>query len=151
MDEPVSLGEVHTELSHLLFAARSEFRGQLEGMPMLTIKILYQEGTNLSLEFGFYGTAVQKRRNADIIRMRLQRGIIHSDYDYRFDGIQVPSQFTDHGEAFISAAVRLYDRHRNGGHRKARGTPFDRPQNAPKPPYEWPVPPPYQPTARNAL
>ena len=150
LSDPVDLGDIHSELSCILFAVRTEFR-DVGGM--LDFKICYTEATLLQVVCSYWGSSIQKKRITDILKLRFARGIVHTDYDYRFDGVSYSTHFSDYVEPHVlTANVRLYDRHRNGNHRKRRSTTgLERPQNAPRPPYEWPVPPPYQPPARKPI
>jgi hypothetical protein len=103
--EPVPLGDVHSELSCILYAARQELR-DVGGM--LGFDLRYSESTYLSLVIEFWGSASEKKRICEILVLRLQRGLIFGEHDYRFRGISHSTNFTDHIEPhYLSASLDL--------------------------------------------
>lgn len=134
LSKPVGLGEVHSELSCILHAAKEEFR-DVGGM--LDFQLVYRNSTYLSLEASFWGWAEQKKRIVEILKLRLTRGIIWGEYDYRFKGVSYSTHFTDANEPhYLSASVNLF----HWPHRKPHGWDPARPNLDPAH-YGWSIPP----------
>lgn len=126
LSHPVRLGDVHSELSCILYAARQEF-SDVGGM--LGFRLSYDESTYLDLTIEFWGTAAEKKRIAEILVLRLQRGIMVGGYDYRFRSVSHNSWFTDEIEPhYVVANVDLC----HWPHRRTSG--FDGYKDA----LEWP-------------
>lgn len=131
---PVRLGEVHSELSCILYAAQQEFK-DVGGM--LDFRLTYSQFMYLQLEASFWGTAEQKQRIVEILTLRLQRGIIHGAYDFRFNTISYSTHFTEHIEPhYLTASVDLF----HWPHRRPHGWDPSRPAYDPSK-HNWEPPP----------
>ena len=101
-----SFYDIHHELSHLLHAAKKEF----QDIYNVFCKLTYDEHVYLVLELTCY--AKDQRKVVD----RLQHGILHGRYDYRFLGIAYQTIYENtpyHERVWINATVDLKNSKRN--------------------------------------
>lgn len=85
---PIPLGDVHSELSSLLYAVQ-------EGLKDfgVTVEIRYNQYTYLDVMIDIWATSDNERMRVKIegIVARLQHGILWGEYDYRFQGVAHPT------------------------------------------------------------
>lgn len=97
LSQPVSLGDVHSELSCLLHAATEEFK-DLGGF----CEITYNDNTYLNLE-----VEVWNDKAAQAVVARLNHGILWGGNDYRFRLVGRPLGIDDGTRRKVTAIVDL--------------------------------------------
>jgi hypothetical protein len=125
---PVSLGDVHSELSCLLHAVQTGLKDL-----GVTVEINYNQNTYLDVVVDIWNVADPKKNRLKIeaVVARLQHGILHDEYDYRFRGICHPvlSQIQAYENLQVVASVDLC----HWPHRRPHGW------EEPKARFEWPL------------
>jgi hypothetical protein len=85
---------------------------------MPDIEISYHDQIGIQLKIGVWGTAEQKKRLTELVVLRLQRGIIWGEYDYRFRGVSYGTHYDEsYKPHWILATLDL----QHWPHRRPRG------------------------------
>lgn len=114
---PVPLGEVHSELSCILFAVQTGLQDL-----GVTVEVNYNQFTYLGVTVDIWPHPDVKevKRKITAVVARLQRGIIHDEYDYRFRSVAYPpldADLTSWEKYEVSAALDMH----HWPHRKPHG------------------------------
>jgi hypothetical protein len=129
LQHPIHLSEVHSELSCILYAVQTGLKDL-----GVTVHIDYNQYTYLGVRIELWprSSAEETRKQITAIVARLQHGILHDEYDYRFNAVAYPPLDSDlrgwdHYE--ISATLDM----QHWPHRRTNG--WDMQQK----PLEWPI------------